>query len=109
MLDIAAVSQHLLLQAQETVAAGRFVIEYVGELITMAEYRTRMAADQAAGQENYYYLTIDSNRMIDAGPKGNLARFMNHSCDPNCITEKWTGRCSCCEHNRDLLCLTCTA
>ena len=28
--------------------------------------------------------------MIDAGPKGNLARFMNHSCDPNCITQKWT-------------------
>ncbi len=28
--------------------------------------------------------------MIDAGPKGNNARFMNHSCDPNCITQKWS-------------------
>ena len=35
----------------------------------MAEYRNRMAANQLAGEENYYYLTIDSNRMIDAGPK----------------------------------------
>ena len=69
---------------------GQFVIEYVGELITMQEYRSRMAANQLSGEENYYYLTIDSNRMIDAGPKGNLARFMNHSCDPNCITQKWT-------------------
>jgi SET domain-containing protein len=29
-------------------------------------------------------------RIIDAGPKGNLSRFINHSCDPNLITQKWT-------------------
>lgn len=28
--------------------------------------------------------------MIDAGPKGNSSRFMNHSCSPNCETQKWT-------------------
>jgi hypothetical protein len=33
-----------------------------------------MAANQESKEENYYYLTIDSNRMIDAGPKGNIAR-----------------------------------
>lgn len=33
-----------------------------------------MAANQESKEENYYYLTIDSSRMIDAGPKGNLAR-----------------------------------
>lgn len=27
--------------------------------------------------------------MIDPTSKGNLARFINHSCEPNCITEKW--------------------
>ncbi len=27
--------------------------------------------------------------MIDPTYKGNLARFINHSCDPNCITVKW--------------------
>lgn len=30
------------------------------------------------------------DRIIDAGPKGNQARFMNHSCQPNCETQKWT-------------------
>ena len=38
---------------------------------------------------NWYFMTLDNTRIIDAGPKGNLARFMNHSCDPNCKTEKW--------------------
>ena len=78
------------LKNQGIIKKGQFVIEYVGELITMQEYRSRMTAIQLSGEENYYYLTIDSNRMIDAGPKGNMARFMNHSCDPNCITQKWT-------------------
>ena len=27
--------------------------------------------------------------MIDAGPRGNWARFINHSCNPNCSTEPW--------------------
>ncbi|XP_040570546.1 uncharacterized protein NSD isoform X2 [Lepeophtheirus salmonis] len=70
---------------------GRFIIEYVGDLITMEEFRNRLRKSQAAKEdENFYYMTMDSNRMIDAGPKGNIARFMNHSCDPNCETQKWT-------------------
>lgn len=38
---------------------------------------------------NFYFLTLEQGRVIDAGPKGNLARFANHSCDPNMETQKW--------------------
>ena len=34
-------------------------------------------------------MKIDRNEVIDPTYKGNLARFINHSCDPNCITQKW--------------------
>lgn len=33
---------------------------------------------------------VCQDRIIDAGPKGNEARFMNHCCQPNCETQKWT-------------------
>lgn len=34
-------------------------------------------------------MRISTKEMIDPTFKGNMARFINHSCDPNCIIEKW--------------------
>ncbi|KPJ05187.1 putative histone-lysine N-methyltransferase Mes-4 [Papilio xuthus] len=78
------------LKTLEDIKAGQFVIEYVGELIDEEEFKRRMQRKYEIRDENYYFLTLDKERMIDAGPKGNLARFMNHCCEPNCETQKWT-------------------
>lgn len=75
---------------EDTIPSGTFLIEYVGELITMDEFKRRMADSMGKNEENFYYMTMDNMRMIDARPKGNRARFINHSCDPNCETQKWT-------------------
>ncbi|XP_024945454.1 histone-lysine N-methyltransferase NSD2 isoform X2 [Cephus cinctus] len=78
------------LRSLEFINAGQFVIEYVGEVIDEAEYKRRLNHKKELKNENFYFLTIDNYRMIDAEPKGNLSRFMNHSCQPNCETQKWT-------------------
>ncbi|XP_072936008.1 uncharacterized protein [Epargyreus clarus] len=78
------------LKTLEDIKAGQFVIEYVGELIDEEEFQRRMRRKHEIRDENFYFLTLDKERMIDAGPKGNLARFMNHCCEPNCETQKWT-------------------
>ncbi|XP_035382904.1 histone-lysine N-methyltransferase NSD2 [Electrophorus electricus] len=69
---------------------GEFVSEYVGEVIDEEECRARIKHAQENDIGNFYMLTLDKDRIIDAGPKGNQARFMNHSCQPNCETQKWT-------------------
>ncbi|KAK9880140.1 hypothetical protein WA026_008655 [Henosepilachna vigintioctopunctata] len=78
------------LKTMEFIQKGQFIIEYVGEIIDDEEYQRRINRMHQQKDENYYFLTIDNNRMLDAGPKGNAARFMNHSCQPNCETQKWT-------------------
>lgn len=34
-------------------------------------------------------MKLGGNEVIDPTYKGNMARFINHSCDPNCETQKW--------------------
>ncbi|KAG1681815.1 Histone-lysine N-methyltransferase NSD2 [Nymphon striatum] len=74
----------------EMIKKGQFVIEYVGELIDEEECKKRLRKMQIENDTKYYFLTVEKDRIIDAGPKGNDARFMNHSCQPNTITQKWT-------------------
>ncbi|XP_043537388.1 histone-lysine N-methyltransferase NSD3 isoform X3 [Chiloscyllium plagiosum] len=69
---------------------GQFVTEYVGELIDEEECRNRIKHAHENNVTNFYLLTLTKDRIIDAGPKGNYSRFMNHSCNPNCETQKWT-------------------
>ena len=64
--------------------------EYVGDLIDEAEADRRLMWAHANNITDYYMMILDSQRIIDAGPKGNYSRFMNHSCSPNVYSEKWT-------------------
>ncbi|XP_053317865.1 histone-lysine N-methyltransferase, H3 lysine-36 specific [Spea bombifrons] len=78
------------LRCKTDIKKGEFVNEYVGELIDEEECRARIRYAQEHDITNFYMLTLDKDRVIDAGPKGNFARFMNHCCQPNCETQKWT-------------------
>uniref|UniRef100_A0A8C1J3U9 Histone-lysine N-methyltransferase, H3 lysine-36 specific n=1 Tax=Cyprinus carpio TaxID=7962 RepID=A0A8C1J3U9_CYPCA len=78
------------LRGVSDIKKGAFVNEYVGEVIDEEECRARIKHAQENNICNFYMLTLDKDRIIDAGPKGNQSRFMNHSCQPNCETQKWT-------------------
>lgn len=67
-----------------------FVIEYVGELIDSNELKIRMDKKTANKEKDFYFMTIGADLIVDAELAGNLSRFINHSCDPNCYTRKVT-------------------
>jgi SET domain-containing protein len=64
---------------------GARILEYLGERISHAEADLRY--ERKADDDGHTFLFIASNRtVIDAGVNGNDARFINHSCNPNCET-----------------------
>ncbi|KAF0893843.1 hypothetical protein E2562_029718 [Oryza meyeriana var. granulata] len=77
------------LLADENIMAGQFVIEYCGEVISWKEAKRRSQAYETQGLMDAYIIYLNADESIDATKKGSLARFINHSCQPNCETRKW--------------------
>ncbi len=59
------------------------IIEYSGERVTHAEADRRYDED-AMEHPHTYLFTLDNKTVIDATVQGNEARYINHSCEPNC-------------------------
>uniref|UniRef100_A0A7S1T9B3 Histone-lysine N-methyltransferase n=1 Tax=Compsopogon caeruleus TaxID=31354 RepID=A0A7S1T9B3_9RHOD len=78
------------LRAGEDVPAGSFIIEYTGEVIDESEYALR--TEQYMDEKNFYFMTLRWDLYLDASRKGNIARFVNHSCEPNAKTQKWMSK-----------------
>jgi SET domain-containing protein len=69
--------------ATRRIRKGSRIIEYTGERITQDEADKRYD-DEAMGRHHTFLFTLDEKTVIDAAVDGNEARFINHSCDPNC-------------------------
>ena len=67
----------------ERIPAGTRLIEYAGERLTPAQADARYP-DGDDERHHTYLFAIDDDIVIDAAVDGNEARFINHSCDPNC-------------------------
>lgn len=63
------------------------VIEYVGQRVRPVVADLREHQYEAKGIGSSYLFRIDSEAIIDATRSGNLARFINHSCNPNCYAK----------------------
>jgi hypothetical protein len=69
--------------ATRPIRKGARIAEYVGERISPEEGDTRY--DDAQMKRHHTFLfVVNSKILVDAGVGGNDARFINHSCDPNC-------------------------
>jgi len=69
--------------ATSQIPKGDRIIEYRGERITDAEADRRHPADPTNPYHTFFFST-DGGAIIDAGVGGNAARWINHSCKPNC-------------------------
>lgn len=83
------------LRTNVDIRRGGFVCEYVGEILTKEEAVRRNNDNEKAGRMNYIiclnelsiFDTGGHNKLqtfIDPSTKGNIGRYLNHSCDPNC-------------------------
>lgn len=87
-------------RATKAIRKGEIIIEYLGEIINEGERKKREAKDIENGDATNYFLQLtvpdnedeeedededgdDNSLFIDAKQRGNLARFLNSSCDPN--------------------------
>lgn len=68
---------------EKPIEKGGFIIEYTGEILT------RLEADARGGK---YLFETSAQRFIDGRSRSNTARYINHSCTPNCEIDIRRGR-----------------
>ena len=69
--------------ATRAIPEGTRIIEYAGERLTPAEAEARYP-DEPGQRHHTFLFAIDDDVVVDASVNGNEARFLNHSCAPNC-------------------------
>ena len=62
--------------AAKPIPAGKRIIEYTGPLVSNEEVERRT--------NGRYFFGVNSKWSIDGTPRSNIARYINHSCRPNC-------------------------
>ena len=83
--------------AKSFIPKGTRVIEYVGEKITSAEGEERIEECEKLGTKNgdhgaFYIFELNKRHDLDGNVGWNVAKFLNHSCQPNCESDTVRGR-----------------
>ena len=64
-------------------------MQYIGEIYSIDSEYGQKKLYEYKDKKCTYLMSITKNEVIDPTFKGNMARFINHSCEPNCETQKW--------------------
>lgn len=94
ILDMAVSGKGMGLVTKAPIAKGSFICEYAGELLTKQEALNRNRLNDEKGLMNYIVCLNEESSakkgqklqtFIDPSQRGNIGRYLNHSCDPNCM------------------------
>lgn len=77
--------------ATRTIRGGTRLIEYRGEIVTDTEADRRYPFEDDERHHTFLF-RLDSGNAIDARPSRSIAKYINHSCDPNCEAVEEDGR-----------------
>ncbi len=77
--------------AARKIPAGARIIEYQGKRITEKQAEKRFGQDPENPHHTFFF-SLESGKLIDGGDEGNDARWINHSCEPNCEAQEEKGR-----------------
>jgi SET domain-containing protein len=77
--------------AKRKIAAETCIIEYAGERITARQAVKRSGTDPDNPCHTFFF-SLETGRLIDGASQGNDARWINHSCAPNCEAREEDGR-----------------
>ena len=78
------------LMVQEPVRKNEFIIEYVGVAVKR-QYLDGLFA-RYKHERMLYIMALDGDIYLDARHRGGIARYINHSCEPNCVVHRWKVR-----------------
>jgi SET domain-containing protein len=77
--------------ATRRIRPGQRIIEYAGERISNAEADRRYDEDGMRRHHTFLF-TLNRKTVVDGNRQGSDARYINHSCDPNCVAVIEDGR-----------------
>ncbi|KAK3702355.1 histone methyltransferase set1 [Vermiconidia calcicola] len=75
------------LYAEENIPQNDLIIEYVGEKVRQKVADLREIKYEKQGVGSSYLFRMMDDEIVDATKKGGIARFINHSCNPNCTAK----------------------
>lgn len=71
----------------ECIEEGEFITEYIGEVVRNSVANMRQEKYTRRGMGDSYLFRLSNGTVVDATYKGCIARFINHSCDPNIVAK----------------------
>jgi SET domain-containing protein len=87
------IGPHKLVVRRSRTGRGLFTADRIEKGRCIVEYTGRLLPEAAMHASNGKYLfKINETKTIDGWQKSNIARYINHSCRPNCEVEIWRGR-----------------